>query len=242
MKLALKRPRWYDRVAVVLALAIVAVVTIGTARGREVDVQLVLAVDVSASMSQEALALQREAYMSAFSDPEVLDAIRSGPAGAIAVTIFEWSAPGQQEVLVPWTLVDGPETARQWADALRPAAIRPLSSTALGEALTFATGLLQASPFQGGRRVIDISGDGPTNAGEPAGPARDRANALGIVVNGLLLRNPNEPGAEEHYTSEVIGGPGSFLVVAEGAIDFSRALRRKLILEIAGLTRVVVSR
>jgi hypothetical protein len=38
----------------------------------------------------------------------------------------------------------------------------------------------------------------------------------------------------ENYESYVIGGPGAFVMPAEDRQDFTRALRQKMVLEIAG--------
>ena len=77
-----------------------------------VDVELVLAVDVSYSMDPEEQALQREGYIAALTSHEFLQALRQGTHGKIAVTYVEWAGITDQRIVVPWRLIDGPESGR----------------------------------------------------------------------------------------------------------------------------------
>ncbi|UCH74329.1 MAG: DUF1194 domain-containing protein [Rhodospirillales bacterium] len=206
-----------------------------------VDLELVLAVDVSLSIDVAEARLQREGYIQAFRDPEVVRAIRSGILGRIAVTYVEWAGTFQRRTVVDWTLIDGEKTADSFALALQQSAPGSARRTSISGAIDYAVPLFASNSFEGTRQVIDVSGDGPNNAGALVTRARDRAVAAGITVNGLPILDDggglyswyNIPDLDLYYRDCVIGGPGAFLVVAENFEDFARAVRRKLILEIA---------
>ena len=104
--------------------------------------------------------------------------------------------------------------------------------------IDYAVRLLQESPFQGTRRVIDISGDGPNNIGLPVTPTRDAAIAKGIVINGLpilISPSPSFSHLDQYYAQCVTGGPGAFVLPIHAASEFTTAIRRKLILEVSGI-------
>lgn len=210
------------------------------ARANEpVDVELVLAVDVSRSVDALEQELQFSGYASAFRDPRLIEGIVGGPLGAIAVTFFTWSDWHIQEHLVPWMLIDGPESAHRFADAIDAAPRRTWLYTSISGAMDFAVRQF-GKGFEGTRKVVDISGDGVNNSGRPIAEARADALAQGVVVNGLAVLDRTPPAfnlglppLDEYYRTEVIGGPGSFLVVAEGFSAFEGAVRRKIIREIA---------
>ena len=132
-----------------------------------VDVELVLAVDVSYSMDMDELALQREGYAQAIVSKEFLQALKSGPHGRIAITYFEWAASTDQKIIIPWRVIDGPETADAVANEIVRTPIRRASRTSISGAINFAMPLFEENPHRGLRRVIDISGDGPNNNGAP---------------------------------------------------------------------------
>jgi hypothetical protein len=205
-----------------------------------VDLELVIAVDVSLSMDMDEQRLQREGYVAAFRDPELHRAIASGPHGRIAVIYVEWAGPSSQNVVIPWTVIDSAATARAFADLLEAQPIARERLTSISAALHFAHGLLKRSGFSAPRRVIDISGDGPNNAGKPVLEARDAAIAEGIVVNGLpiMLRaaTPSFFDLAEldlYYAACVIGGAGAFMVPVMDIAELKSAIRRKLLLEIS---------
>jgi hypothetical protein len=202
--------------------------------GAGVDLELVLAVDASGSVNEERFVLQRDGYVAAFRHPQVLSAIRSGPSGAIAVAMVQWTGPRMQEITVGWTRVSDAASAEAVSSAIARAP-RALygGGTSISGAIDFAVGMFAASPFKGARRVIDISGDGLNNRGRPAPSARDEAVAAGFVINGLPIL-AIQPGLDTHYRESVIGGPGAFMIAAESYETFGEAIRRKLILEIAG--------
>jgi hypothetical protein len=208
-----------------------------------VDLELVLAVDVSLSMDMDEQRLQRDGYVQALRDPEVQKAIASGPNGRIAVTYMEWAGPPSQTVVVPWTIIDSPAAARAFADQLEAAPISRARMTSISAALTFSKALLASSGVRGIRRVVDVSGDGPNNAGFPVSGIRDELINDGIVINGLpiVLKRSNSwsmfdlEHLDRYYTDCVIGGTGAFMIPIREPGEFKTATRRKLLLEISGL-------
>lgn len=208
-----------------------------------VDVELILAVDVSYSMDMDELAIQREGYAQAINSKEFLQALKSLPNGKIAVTYFEWAASSDQKIIIPWRLVDGPETADAVANEIMKTPIRRASRTSISGAINFAVPLFDENPFHGLRRVIDISGDGPNNNGAPVAGARDAALEKGIIINGLpiMMKEPSYStmdidNLDFYYEDCVIGGPGSFVVSIKERDKFKEAIRAKLLLEVAGRT------
>ncbi len=206
-----------------------------------VDLELILAIDISGSVDPEEAKLQREGYAKALVDPQVVKAIRSGINGRIAIAYFEWADNYTDNTVLDWTLISDMASARAVSAKLLEVPIRIGRRTSISGAINAAMPRFAASPYQGLRRVLDISGDGPNNAGDPVDMARDRALAAGIVINGLPIINgrPNPWGMpvledlDRYYEGCVIGGPGSFVVVAESFDTFHEAVRRKLVLEIA---------
>jgi len=208
-----------------------------------VDVELILAVDVSYSMDMDELAIQREGYAQAIVSKEFLQALKTGPNGKISVTYFEWAASTDQKIIIPWRVIDGPETADAVANEIMKTPIRRASRTSISGAINFAMPLFDENPHRGLRRVIDISGDGPNNNGTPVTLARDAALEKGIVINGLpiMVKEPSYStmdidNLDYYYEDCVIGGPGSFVVTIKDRDKFKEAIRTKLLLEVAGRT------
>ena len=208
-----------------------------------VDVELILAVDVSYSMDMDELAIQREGYAQAIISKEFLQALKAGPTGKIAVTYFEWAASSDQKIIIPWRVIDGPETADAVANEIMKTPIRRASRTSISGAIYFAMPLFDENPYHGLRRVIDISGDGPNNNGAPVTGARDAALQKGITINGLpiMVKEPSYStmdidNLDFYYEDCVIGGPGSFVVSIKDRDKFKEAIRTKLLLEVAGRT------
>jgi len=205
-----------------------------------VDLELVLAVDVSLSMDLDEQRLQRDGYVAAFRDPEVHKAITSGSHGRIAVTYMEWAGPPTQQVVMPWTVIAGPQDAIAFADRLEGLPISRARMTSISAALQFSERLFDTSGARGVRRVIDVSGDGPNNAGVPLVPVRDELVAKGIVINGLPVMVKLAQGffdladLDRYYADCVIGGAGAFMLPIKERSEFRTATRRKLLLEIAG--------
>jgi hypothetical protein len=207
-----------------------------------VDVELVIAVDVSYSMDPEEQALQREGYVQALTSREFMQALRQGPNAKIAVTYFEWAGQYDQKILIPWRLIEGPESADSVASEIANAPYRRASRTSIAGALGFAKPLFDNSGYRGLRRVIDVSGDGTNNAGPLIVPTRDDVLAAGITINGLPIMlkraTPATMDIEDldiYYEDCVIGGPGAFVVPIRERAKFIEATRTKLVLEIAGL-------
>jgi uncharacterized protein DUF1194 len=204
-----------------------------------VDLELVLAVDVSLSMDLDEQRLQRDGYVTAFRDGEVHKAITSGPHGRIAVTYMEWAGPSVQNVVVPWMVIDGPTAAHALADKLEAQPISRARMTSISQGLVFAAQLFDSSGVKGIRRVIDVSGDGPNNAGPLVSLVRDHVVAQGIAINGLpiLLKKPASffdiADLDVYYRDCVIGGAGAFMIPVRERFEFKTATRRKLLLEIA---------
>jgi len=206
-----------------------------------VDVELILAVDVSYSMDMEELAIQREGYAQAIVSKDFLSALKTGPNGRIAVTYFEWAASSDQKVIIPWRLIDGPESADAVAAEIMKTPIRRASRTSISGAINFAMPLFVENSYHGLRRVIDISGDGPNNNGAPVTLVRDEALAKGIVINGLpiMVKEPSFStmdidNLDQYYEDCVVGGPGSFVITIKDRDKFKEAIRTKLVMEVAG--------
>ena len=204
-----------------------------------VDVELILAVDISFSISSGEQDIQRQGYVAAFRDPKIIRSITSGRHGRIAVTYLEWAGPDLRRQIIPWTEISDTKSALAFADALKSAKIHRGGRTSISAALAAAHYLFSINQFQGTRRIVDISGDGPNNFGGPVALARDRLVSQGVTINGLPLTG--SAGSTEvpinitHYYSEcVIGGPGAFIISVSDWKDFQLSLKRKLILEIAG--------
>jgi hypothetical protein len=212
----------------------------------QVDLLLVLASDVSRSVDFAKFKLQRDGYAKAIADPNVIKAVTSGPHGRVAISFVEWAGPGQQKIVVDWTLIDGPAAAGQFADQVLKVPRSFSDRTSISGAIDFAVAQLERAPFQGARRTIDISGDGTNNAGAEVTATRDRALALGITINGLVIltespqpwnaEHTNPPGGlEDYYRTNVIGGPGGFVLAAQDFSSFGEAIIKKLIAEVAML-------
>ena len=245
--------RWFRNLAVVaavaaagLVLAVSAAPTVPKfadtrASAIPVDVELVIAVDVSYSMDPDEQALQREGYVLALTSKEFLQALRHGPHGKIAITYFEWAGQSDQKILMPWRVIDGPESADAVAGEIARAPIRRASRTSISGALRFAKPLFDDSGYRGLRRVIDVSGDGANNAGPLVELIRDDVLAAGITINGLpiMVKRPytgtmDIDNLDEYYEDCVIGGPGAFVIPIRERQKFIEATRTKLVLEVAG--------
>jgi len=212
--------------------------------GEQVDLLLVLAADVSRSVDGPKFQLQRDGYAAAISNPRVLDAIRSGRLGRIGVSFVEWSGVGAQRVVIDWTMVGSPETAKGFGDRVLEAPRSFADRTSISGGIDFAMAQFERAPFESTRRTIDVSGDGTNNAGRDVTAARDEAVAKGVTINGLVIlsNNPmswnpdhtNPPGGlANYYRKNVIGGVGAFVMVAENFNSFGHAIVAKLIAEVA---------
>jgi hypothetical protein len=210
----------------------------------DVDLELILAVDISDSMNPEEQRLQRDGYASAFRHPDIVAAIQSGGIGRIAVLYLEWAGPAYQRVGVPWTIIGNSEDAYSVADALAALPFKTKPGTSISASFLLAGELFASAKQRTSRQVIDISGDGVNNSGPPVAPIRALLVSKGIIINGLPIVLPNgagdsnmsfgSPFLERYYEDCVIGGSGAFIIGVEGMSRFATALRRKLVMEIAG--------
>jgi hypothetical protein len=229
---------WTRRGALMAAPALLT--RAAAAQGPAVDLLLVLAVDASGSIDADEFALQREGIAEALSHPAVLAAIRSRPRGAIGVAMVEWGSPGGAATVVDWMRVADTASAEAAAEAFRDAPRSRQSWNAIGDAILHAANLMAQAPWPAAERTIDVSGDGPDMRSlVPAEQARDAVVAQGIVVNGLAIEAASawrDGRLAAAYERSVMGGPGAFVLRAEDRRDFARAMRAKLVREIAQAT------
>jgi hypothetical protein len=226
----------------ILAILGVLVMLAGEAAAESVDLELVLLADASRSIDDGEIRFQRQGYAAAITHPEVLRAIAQGFDQRIAVTYVEWGDARSQDVVVPWTIIDGPDSAAAFAETLLRQPRRAFGPNAIGSALALAQALIERNDFQGYRKVIDLSADSANSwNGVALADARQSALYADIVINGLavLCRScssgrPNRYDLEAAFVERIIGGPASFVVTADGDDQFAEAVRRKLLLEIAG--------
>jgi hypothetical protein len=231
----------------VRALALLALIVCGAvprAVAEPVDLLLVLAADVSRSVDHAKFKLQREGYAAAIANPQVLDAIRSGIHGRIAVCFVEWSGSTSQKLLIEWTIIGDAAAAQQFGDRLLEAPRAFADRTSISGGIEYAMAQLERAPYQAARRTIDVSGDGTNNSGRDIALVRDEVVAKGVTINGLVILseraipwNPehtNPPGGlANYYRANVMGGPGAFVMVAQDFNAFGQAIVKKLIAEIA---------
>ena len=232
------------RVRFLLAV-LAAVMFVGPAVAAEqVDLLLVLASDVSRSVDAAKFKLQRDGYVAAISSPRVIEAIKSGPHGRIAICFIEWSGVGAQRVVIDWTVIDGVKAAQDFASQLDEAQRSFADRTSISGGIDFAMAQLEHAPVQAARRTIDVSGDGTNNSGRDVTAARDEALAQNVTINGLVILSEqplswnadhtNPPGGlEAYYRNNVTGGPNSFVMVAENFNTFGQAILNKLVAEVA---------
>jgi len=212
------------------------------ASAQDVEVELVLLADATGSIDAAEILFQRQGYAEAIVDPAVLAAIANSAYGRIAVTYVEWAAADSQGIVVPWTIIDGPASAQDFATALMIPPRMAFGRNAIGAALLKGKDLIETNDIDGWRKVIDFSGDSANNFnGPPVAAARAEVLAAGITINGLPIlcrgcsgSSSGNDALPERFATEIIGGPGAFMVVAESRADFAMAVRRKLILEISG--------
>jgi hypothetical protein len=212
----------------------------------EVDLLLVLSSDVSRSIDAPKFKLQRDGYAAAIVNPRVIEAIRSGALGKIAISFVEWSGVGAQKIVIDWTVIRDEATARDFSAQVIEAPRAFADRTSISGGIDFAMAQLARAPFQAGRHTIDVSGDGTNNSGRDVTDARDEAVAKGVTINGLVILSErpmswnadhtNPPGGlDAYYRNNVIGGPGSFVMVAENFNSFGQAILNKLIAEIVSV-------
>jgi hypothetical protein len=206
---------------------------------RQVDLKLVIATDVSRSINDEEADIQRQGMAEAFESAEVVKAIESGALGRIAVAMLDWSSPEFNRVVLDWTIIDGKNSAAEFANQIRTAPRTPGRRTSISGAIEMGALMLEASEKNiiATRRVIDVSGDGPNNDGRTLADAHKEVIMQKIVINGLPIMDENAngyyPNLDKYFAGCVVGGTGAFVVVVRSFKDFGAAMRRKLILEIS---------
>ncbi len=230
----------------VLAIAALSLAIAPAHAKMRVDVELVLLADASQSIDDKEIALQRQGYATALQSRNVLAAIKRGYYRKIAITFIEWADEVSQDVVVPWMVISDKKTAAAFAQRLLKAPRRAIGSNAIGSALLAARNAIRNNAYDGARKVIDFSADSANSfSGPPISMARSAALADKIIINGLaiLCRATDCSGQpvwydlEKAFKQEIIGGPGSFVVTVDGAKSFTRAVRRKLILELSATTK-----
>jgi hypothetical protein len=207
----------------------------------QVDMKLVLATDVSRSIDDEEGQLQREGTADAFANAEVIKAIQGGALGRIAVAMIDFSSPEYGKVVLDWHIVHDRASAMAFSDLVRNSPRTPGRRTSISSALELGTLLLESSDkdIVATRKVIDVSGDGPNNDGNPMTQVHDKTIANGIIVNGLPIMDDMDgghsyfPDLDKYYAGCVVGGKGAFVVAVHSFKDFGAAMRHKLILEIS---------
>jgi hypothetical protein len=207
-----------------------------------VDLELVMATDVSWSIDDAEAQLQRQGVADAFRDPEIIRAIRSGFLRSIAVAYIDYSSADFNRVVIDWRVIRGKADAEKFAADLLAADLTSGRRTSISDAVEQAAAMIDGNNIEGTRRVIDVSGDGPNNWGNLVDDVRDAVIRKRITINGLPIMNPADafnsryylPDLDLYYRGCVIGGPGAFMIVANSFKDYARAVRRKLVLEIAG--------
>jgi len=227
---------WLTGICVVLA----GLATTPSSAIEQVDLELVITTDVSYSVDDMEARMQREGAVTAFRSREVVEAIKSGSLGKIAVTYIDFSNANASRVVVDWQVVHDQATAEAFADAIAIARKTDGVQTSIASGIELAARLIEDNEFEGMKKVIDVSGDGPNNEGRRVDHVRDEVLAKGIIINGLPIVTEADkfdvyylPDLDKYYAGCVIGGPGSFIQVANGFHDLARALRRKLVLEIS---------
>ena len=221
-------------------LAALGILMASQCLAQDTDLELVLLADASGSIDQAEIAFQRDGYATALTDPEVLEVISQTAYGHISVTYVEWAAT--QGVVAPWTRIDGPETAQDFANQIRSGPRTAYGRNAIGDALLFGKSLIENNDIDGWRRVIDFSGDSANSyTGAPVGPSRNTVVEAGITINGLAILCRDCPTGraatgdlESQYRTRIIGGRNSFVITADSRASFADAVKRKLILEISG--------
>ena len=230
------------RYRLILALAAVLIAAPALADQRSADLELVLLADASGSIDDTEIAFQRRGYAAAITHKQVIDVITQGYDGRIALTYVEWGSSASQEVVVPWTMIDGAESANAFAEALLKPPRMAFGRNAIGSALNAAQRLIEENDILGHRAVIDLSADSANSwSGPPIEQARDQILNKGTTINGLAILcrdctsgRPITYDLEEAFARRITGGPGSFVVTADGSTSFAEAVRKKLVLEIAG--------
>lgn len=221
-------------IRVLILLATLSSVVAASERSIPVDLELAFVVDASGSIDEAETALQRQGYIEALQHPRILNSIASGFLGKIAVAYIEFAADGCTRMSVKWTHISGAETAAAFGARIAALPYLPCpGGNAVADALQFAAQSMERNRFEGTRRVIDISGDGPNTLGLTLSEVRTRVVADGTTINALVLDRPEMPSLTDYFRRYVIGGPGAFYIEAKNHNSFASAILKKMFTEIA---------
>jgi hypothetical protein len=234
------KKRWVTGICAAVAAGIAAPVF----AAEQVDLELVITTDVSYSVDDMEARMQREGAVTAFRSREVVEAIKAGSLGKIAVAYIDFSNANASRVVVDWQVVHDKASAEAFADAIAIARKTDGVQTSIASGIEMAARMIEDNDFEGMKKVIDVSGDGPNNEGRRVDQVRDEIVAKGMIINGLPIVTEADkfdvyylPDLDKYYAGCVIGGPGAFIQVANGFADLARALRRKLVLEISDASK-----
>lgn len=201
-----------------------------------VDTALVVSVDVSNSVDAHRYKLQMEGIATALEDPEVLKTILNGPNASIFFSMVTWADRPRQ--VIGWERISSPAEAAVVANKVRRLPRQTGEFTCVSSMLrSISDKVVSQIPAKPFRTIVDVSGDGRENCNPDEEPAavRDELAASGVTVNGLpILEGDEGDTLEQWYRDNVMAGPGSFVLPANGFGDFGRAIRQKFIMEISG--------
>ncbi len=240
-----------------VAVASIAAVSLAVAvSSEEVDTALIVAIDVSNSVDETRYKLQMEGIAQALEDPGVIEAIVGGAKGGILFSLVTWA--DQPTWNLPWTHIASEADAKAAAKKVRALPRQGGEFTCMARMMRVVSDkIVPQIPSKAAKVVLDMSGDGRDNCNsqEPIEQVRDELVKYGVTVNGLPIlvgEGPEmvTPGAapsaqsylpekrsvdplEQWFIDNVKGGPGSFVLPANGYSDFGRAIRQKFVLEVS---------
>lgn len=207
------------------------------------DINMVVALDRSESVDLMARTAQVESLAAALTDPRFVAAVKAGWHGRLGLAVITWSSFERTHVVLPWTVVDGPEASEAIVATLRDYQARGADAehkpqTDIALALSAGTRMLDAAPFQATKQILNIIADGIDNFGREAFIDRDLALSHGITINGLVHAHGLAiPVVERFFETQVIGGPYAFVLTTLTPESFTRAMLRKMLTEIAAAGR-----
>lgn len=208
------------------------------AMGQEVTpvaIELVLALDSSASVDRREFQLQLDGLAAAFADEDLLRAVDALKPFGAAIAVVQWGGPGETRIVLPFIHIESRRDAK--AFGFRIGLIRRwmrASSTSIASGIEDSRALMNSNAFDGHRKIIDVSGDGPDNGGGDLEAARQRAKADGITINGLPIM-ADDPALDVYYREHVIAGVTAFIEPARDFEDYVRAIKEKLLRELRPL-------
>ncbi|MGJ8546970.1 MAG: DUF1194 domain-containing protein [Sulfitobacter sp.] len=209
---------------------------------------LALGLDVSGSVDAREYRLQLDGLALALLRPDVRAALLDLPDAPLRILVYEWSGPGDERLLLPWTEITGPAALEALAETLRQTRRVPSTpGTALGGAMALGAAYLAQQPGCW-QHTLDISGDGKSNLGPRPREVREVLEARAppaLTLNALVIGALRPPAGaigldaigdlSDYFTQEVIFGPGAFVITAQGFDDYANAMATKLLRETDGL-------